>query len=174
MRYKLTLTLLATILAVMLIFTIFTGHGDNYNKYEKYKYGFLPYYSSIEHRFSKSDQATAQGIIDFAHSIMTDLSGNVPENAGKLEKYVYKPDDDIDPDEDEKEENQAQISKIEANFNLLSADFSFGSGYVWVDYTKTTFDEEGNVIDSVQKLAYWQVKKRSDVWTVVKIKESQI
>lgn len=170
MRHKLILTILAMLFSGMLIFTIFTGHGENYDKYEKYKYGFLPYYSSIEHRYSKKDKEIAQGVIDFAGSIMTDLSGKVPENAGKLERYVYAPDE---------EGNDAQgiegdVARIDVQFNLLSADFSFGSGYVWVDYTKNYLDEKDDVIDTQHKLAYWQVKKRSDVWTVVKIKESMI
>lgn len=185
MKYKLTIPILMLLFSVLFISAIFTGQGENYEKYESYKYGFLPYYSSIGHKYSSKDKEKAQGVIDLAGSIMTDLSGNVPEDAGKLEKYAYNVVDNDEEDEDKKDDEKnktsqnsenidSTVAKIDVQFNLLSADFSFGSGYIWVEYTRTFLDENDSTIATYHRLAYWQVKNRSDVWTVVKIKESQI
>ncbi len=150
---------LAVFIMGFVVASLFNQHSDYYNKYEKYKYGFIPYYSTIDKKCSQKDRETATPIVDLAGEIMTDISGNTFENAGELEIYSLK---------------KAQTKRVEARINLITADFTFSNGYMWVEYTKTVFDENENLIEDKESLAYWKLKKQDGVWSVIKIKEVEI
>ena len=66
------------------------------------------------------------------------------------------------------------IARVEADMNLITADFTFKNGYIWVEYTKTTYDDSDEIIDKGRYLAYWKMKKENGIWKVTKIKEQAV
>lgn len=162
MKYKTILNVFAIIIAVTLFASLFVGHSEYYNKYEKYKYGFIPYYSTIDKKYSKKDREKAQEIINLAGKIMTDTLGSVPENAGELVCYAVN-----------ESFSDAKPKRVEAKINLITADFSLGGGYMWVECTRQAFDQNNSVVEEKESLAYWKLKKQNNNWTVVKVKEVQ-
>ncbi len=158
MKHKIIMAVLVVFIAGFAIASLFSQHGEYYNKYENLKYGFIPYYSTIDKKCSDKDRQTAQSIVELAGEIMTDVSGRVQEEAGELAVYSVK---------------RAGVNRVEAKINLITADFTFSNGYMWVEYTRKDFDENGNTLEEKESLAYWKLKKQDGVWNVIKIKEAQ-
>lgn len=156
MKRKIFLGVLTVFLAGFAFASLFSQHGDYYKKYESLKYGFIPYYSTIDKKCSNKDRQTAQNVVELAGEIMTDVSGSVHTQAGELAAYSVK---------------KADVRRVEAKINLITADFTFGNGYVWVEYTKRDFDENEKLLEEKECLAYWKLKKQDGVWNVIKIKE---
>lgn len=139
--------------------SLFSSHSDYYNKYEGYKYGFIPYYSTIDKKCSGKDREIAEGIIALAGKIMTDTEPEITHEAGELKMYALK---------------NADAERVEAKINLITASFTFSGGYVWVEYSQEVFDEKDNKLAEKEKLAYWKLKKIDGIWTVIKIKEVEV
>lgn len=158
MKRKTVIAILIVLLLTLLGSSLL-GHSDYYNKYAKYKYGFIPYYSTIDNKCSQKDRALAQQIVNLAGEIMTDTLGNIPENAGELGVYAVNKESDY--------------SKIEAKINIITADFSFNSGYIWVEYSREYFTKGDSSAEKKENLAYWKLKKLENQWQVVKIKQVQ-
>ena len=68
----------------------------------------------------------------------------------------------------------AGTDRVEVKINLITADFTFTNGYMWVEYMQQSFDESENEIDSRESLAYWKLRKQDGEWQVVKIKSIDI
>ena len=139
--------------------SLFADHSDYYNKYEDYKYGFIPYYSTIDKKCSDKDRETAENIVALAGEIMTDIKSEVDDEAGELKMYSLK---------------SVGAERVEAKINLITASFTFSNGYMWVEYTQEIFDESDNKLEEKERLAYWKLKKTDDLWKVVKIKEVEV
>lgn len=154
-----TILAILMVLALTLLGSSLLSHNDYYHKYEKYKYGFIPYYSTINNKCSQKDRALAQQIVNVAGEIMTDTLGRVPENAGELSLYAVN--------------KESVYSKIEAKINIITADFTFNSGYIWVEYSREYFTESDSSTQKKENLAYWKLKKKENQWQVVKIKQVQ-
>lgn len=163
MKRKLILAVVILFLSGFALMSILRGNSEYYEKYEDYKYGFIPYYSTIEKKPSDSDRIMAQSVINLAHEIMTDTAGDIPPNADKLETYAVK-----------YSLTEKEIAKVEADMNFITADFTFSNGYIWVEYSKTTYDENGGTIDEGAYLAYWKLKKENGIWKVTRIKEQAV
>ncbi|MBQ7296310.1 MAG: hypothetical protein IJW86_09010 [Clostridia bacterium] len=156
MKHKIVVSVLIVFILGFAVSSLFSQHSDYYTKYEDMKYGFIPYYSTIDKKCSDKDRQTAQSFVDLAGEIMTDVSGNELKNAGELSLYSVK---------------KAEVSRAEAKINLITADFTFSNGYMWVEYTKKDYDNSENLIEEKEALAYWKLKKQDGIWSVVKIKE---
>lgn len=156
---RIIIAVAAVFMSGFIVASMFNQHGDYYNKYQQYKYGFIPYYSTIDKKLSEKDKATADEIIALAGKIMTDVSGTVFDNAGELNSYSLK---------------NAGTDRVEVKINLITADFTFTNGYMWVEYMQQSFDESENEIDSRESLAYWKLRKQDGEWQVVKIKSIDI
>lgn len=163
MKRKIILTVAILFLSGFALVSMLRGSSQCYEKYEDYKYGFIPYYSTIEKKPTDGDKAMAQSVINLAHEIMTDTAGDIPPNADKLETYAIK-----------YSLTEKEIAKVEADMNFITADFTFSNGYIWLEYTKTAYDEMGGVIEDGAWLAYWKLKKENGVWKVTRIKEAKI
>ncbi len=159
MKHKIIVAVFVVFLAGFAIASLFSQHGDYYKKYESLKYGFIPYYSTIDKKCSDKDRQIAQSVVDLAGEIMTDVSGRVHTQAEELAIYSVK---------------KADVRRVEAKINLITADFTFGNGYVWVEYIKRDFDENENILEEKESLAYWKLKKQDGVWNVIKIKEVEV
>lgn len=163
MKRKIILAVAILFLSGFALVSMFRESSQYYEKYEDYKYGFIPYYSTIEKKPTDGDKAMAQSVINLAHEIMTDTAGEIPPNADKLETYAIK-----------YSITEKEISRVEADMNFITADFTFSNGYIWLEYTKTTYDEMGGVIEDGAWLAYWKLKKENGIWKVTRIKEAKI
>ncbi len=163
MKRKIIIAVAAVFLSGFALMSTLRGNSEYYEKYEDYKYGFIPYYSTIEKEASDSDKVMAQSVINLAHEIMTDTGNDVPPNADKLETYSLK-----------YSLTEKEVARVEADMNLITADFTFSNGYIWVEYSKTTYDKKDSVIDRGTYLAYWKLKKQNGIWTVMRIKEQAV
>ena len=163
MKRKLILAVAIIFLSGFALMSMLRGNSQYYDKYEDYKYGFIPYYSTIEKKLADSDKAMAENVISLAHEIMTDTEGIIPPNADKLEAYSVK-----------YSLTEKEIARVEADINLITADFTFSNGYIWVEYNKTTYDKNGGTIDEGEYLAYWKLKKENGIWRVTRIKEQAV
>lgn len=163
MKRKIILAVAILFLSGFALVSMLRGSSQYYEKYEDYKYGFIPYYSTIEKKPTDGDKAMAQSVINLAHEIMTDTANEIPPNADKLETYAIK-----------YSLTEKEISRVEADMNFITADFTFSNGYIWVEYSKTTYDEMGGVIEDGAWLAYWKLKKENGIWKVTRIKEAKI
>ncbi len=139
--------------------SLFADHSDYYDKYEDYKYGFIPYYSTIDKKCSDKDRETAENIVALAGKIMTDIKPEISEGAGELKVYSLK---------------NADVERVEAKINLITASFTFSNGYMWVEYAQNFFDESDSKLEEKERLAYWKLKKTDGIWTVIKIKEVEV
>lgn len=163
MKHKLIFAVAVIFLMGFAAASFFGPQSDYYNKYEKYKYAFIPYYSTIGKNCSESDRETAQSVINLAGEIMTDTDGEVHPYADKLETYGVK-----------YSLTEKEIAKVEAKLNLITADFTFSNGYMWVEYHKQSYSPNGDTVEDYECLAYWKLKKQNGLWRVVKIKETKI
>lgn len=163
MKRKIILAVAILFLSGFALVSTLRGSSQYYEKYEDYKYGFIPYYSTIEKKPTDGDKAMAQSVINLAHEIMTDTADEIPPNADKLETYAIK-----------YSLTEKEIAKVEADMNFITADFTFSNGYIWLEYTKTAYDEMGGVIEDGAWLAYWKLKKENGIWKVTRIKEAKI
>lgn len=163
MKRKIILAVAILFLSGFALVSMLRGSSQYYEKYEDYKYGFIPYYSTIEKKPTDGDKAMAQSVINLAHEIMTDTANEIPPNADKLETYAIK-----------YSLTEKEISRVEADMNFITADFTFSNGYIWLEYTKTAYDEMGGVIEDGAWLAYWKLKKENGIWKVTRIKEAKI
>ena len=163
MKRKIILAVAILFLSGFALVSMLRGSSQYYEKYEDYKYGFIPYYSTIEKKPTDGDKAMAQSVINLAHEIMTDTANEIPPNADKLETYAIK-----------YSITEKEISRVEADMNFITADFTFSNGYIWLEYTKTAYDEMGGVIEDGAWLAYWKLKKENGIWKVTRIKEAKI
>lgn len=159
MNKKLVFCVVTVFLLGFAVATLFADHSEYYNKYEGYKYGFIPYYSTIDKKCSDRDRETAEKIVTLAGEIMTGLNSEVPDEVGELKMYSLRSDGAV---------------RVEAKFNLITASFTFSNGYMWVEYIKEVFDGSDNKLEEKEILAYWKLKKTEDLWTVVKIKEVEV
>ncbi len=163
MRRKIILSVAIVFLSGFALMSLFRGNSPYYDKYENYKYGFIPYYSTIENKCSDDDRVMAESVINLARKIMTDMTGDIPPNADKLETYSLK-----------YSLTKKEIARIKADINLITADFTFGNGYIWVEYSKTSYDESNGIIDEGTYLAYWKLKNENGTWRVTRIKEAKV
>lgn len=163
MKRKIILAVAIMFLSGFALVSMLRESSQYYEKYEDYKYGFIPYYSTIEKKPTDGDKAMAQSVINLAHEIMTDTANEIPPNADKLETYAIK-----------YSITEKEISRVEADMNFITADFTFSNGYIWLEYTKTAYDEMGGVIEDGAWLAYWKLKKENGIWKVTRIKEAKI
>lgn len=162
MKRKLFAVMIAVFLLGVLLSPVFRGNKEIYDKYEKYKYGFIPYYSSIEADCSDKDRLIAEEIIALAENIACGAYDSIPERAGEL--IVYAPEYNSD---------ENNLTGRKGTFKLITADFSFGNGYIWSEYNKTDFYTDGREEES-NYLVYWKLSNRNDIWIVTKIKEEKI
>lgn len=139
--------------------TLAGGHKEYYEKYEEFKYGFIPYYSTIDKKCSEKDRETAMEIVELAGKIMTDTKGTEFPNAGKLGEYSLKKHD---------------AEHIEVKIQLITADFTFSNGYMWVEYSQEFFTSEQSEKQIKNALAFWKLRKIDGVWTVVKVKDVEV
>lgn len=163
MKRRIIIAVAAVFLMGFAASSMLRGNSEYYEKYEEYKYGFIPYYSSIENKASDRDIETAENIITLAREIMTDTESTTYPDAGKLESYSVK-----------YSLTEKEIAVIEAELNLITADFTFNSGYMWVEYSKVTYDKYEEKIDEGQYLAYWKLRKENGIWRVTRIKEEAV
>ncbi len=160
MKRRLIVAVAAIFLSGFAIASFLNSPGNYYTKYENYKYGFLPYYSTIDKKCSEADREMAQSVIDLAGKIMTDTDGSVHKSRGELDFYS------VDYNLSDRE-----IEKVDAKLNLITADFTFSNGYMWVEYHKQSYDKNGDIAENYESLAYWKLKKQDGEWKVVKIKD---
>ncbi len=160
MKRKLIIAVAAIFLSGFALACFLNSPGDYYTKYEDYKYGFIPYYSTIDKKCSEADRETAQSVIDLAGRIMTNTDGRVHKNSGELDFYSVKYN-----------LSDREIEKVDARLNLITADFTFSNGYIWVEYQKQSYDKNGHIAEDYESLAYWKLKKKDGEWKVVRIKD---
>lgn len=158
--------LIAALIAIFLIGACFSstirGNREIYEKYEKYKYGFIPYYSTIESKCSDKDREIAERFISLARNISDGNSVSIAENAGEL--AVYAPELKI---------SEKETVSSECDFSLITADFAFGSGYIWSEYKRTDTFADGSESEK-SYLSYWKLQKSDGEWSVTKIKEVEV
>ena len=159
MNKKICVLLALVFVAGFVAASLFGGHSEYYSKYESLKYGFFPYYSTIDKRCSEKDRERAQDIINLAGQLMTDTDGDVPQNVGKLDIYSLK---------------KAEVVRSEVKINLITADFTFSGGYIWSEYHQKLFGEDEVIKEQKNRLAYWKLKKQKGEWIVVKVREVEI
>lgn len=162
MKKRIALGTLVLLIAVVCCVRFVGGRSEYYDKYEKYKYGFIPYYSTISNQCSAADRNRAQKIIETAGEVFTGLDSLPEGELGELTQYSSR---------NLAEEN---LGRVEADFHLITADFTLNHGYMWVEYSAEFFSKKGESLRKNNMLAYWKLKKSGDNWTVVKIKETKV
>lgn len=156
---RILISVLIIFLSGFAVASLIDGHSDYYKKYEDMKYGFIPYYSTIDKKCSDKDRETAMQTVSLAGNIMTDKISELPENAGELRRYFLR---------------ETEAFRTEARINLITASFTFSNGYMWVEYTQKIYDESDEMLEEASRLAYWKLKKTDGLWTVIKIKEVDV
>lgn len=156
---RIFISILIVFISGFAVASLFDSHSDFYKKYESVKYGFIPYYSTIDKKCSAKDRETAMETVSLAGEIMTDISSSVPDGAGELKIYSLR---------------EAKAERVDAKINLITASFTFSNGYMWVEYTQEVFDGDDEKIDEKTRLAYWKLKKTDGQWTVTRIKEVEV
>lgn len=162
MKGKLVIALLVLFFIGVCFSSSIRGNKEIYEKYEKYKYGFIPYYSTIEGKCSDKDRETAEDFISLAEDISAGACVSVPENAGELAGYA--PTLNI---------TQKETISSECDFTLVTADFTFGNGYIWCEYKRTDTFADGSESEK-SYLSYWKLQKSDGEWVVTKIKEVEV
>ncbi len=156
------------IFAFVLIFIIgvtlsfaFGGHSDSFNEHKKFKYGFFPYYSTIDHRASEKDKQIAEEFLPIAKEAFSFCENEeAPEYFGELKYFV-------------KNNFERGIVRVEVDLRLITADFSFSKGYMWVEYDEHRYDSENEIVSASSNiLTYWKLKKIDDKWVVTDVKET--
>lgn len=148
------------IIGVTLSF-VFGGHSEAYENHEKYKYGFFPYYSTIDHKASEKDEEIAENFISVAKEAFTFCENTaIPDNFGELKYFV-------------KNNYERGITRVEVELRLVTADFTFNKGYMWVEYDEYRYDSDNEVVSaSGNILTYWKLKKTDGKWIVTDVKET--
>ncbi len=138
---------------------VFLGNNEYYEKYENYKYGFFPYYSTINSKMSEEDRKTANDILlEVENAAM--YVGDDPDSLGEIGYFS-------------KENNERNVARVDFFFEVITAKFSFGNAYIWFEYNDTRYDGDGEVVSSARDcLCYLKLKKSDGVWTVTRIKET--
>ena len=138
---------------------VFGGHNSYYEKYEKYKYGFFPYYSTIDTKISEKDKVKAEEILGEVEKVL-EYTGEI--NGKQFGELTYLISEDSDKN----------IAKSDAEVRLITAKFSFGGAYIWGEYDCEKFDEKGSVVSTYyDKLFYLKLKKKNGEWSVSKLKQ---
>ncbi len=162
MKGKFAIALIVIFFLGVCFSSAFRGNKEIYDKYEKYKYGFIPYYSTIESKCSDKDREIAEKFIALAEDISSGGYGSVPENAGELK--VYAPELNI---------SEKDIVSSECDFSLITADFTFGNGYMWSEYKRSDSFSDGSETEK-NYLSYWKLQKHNGDWIVTKIKQVEV
>ncbi len=156
------------ILTFVIIFIIgavlsfsFGGHSESFEKHKKFKYGFFPYYSTIDHKASKKDAETAEKFIETAKEAFAFCGEQeAPEHFGELKYFV-------------KNNYERGITRVDVDFRLITASFSFNNGYIWAEYDEQRFDDSNEVVSAGSNiLTYWKLKKIDGEWKVISVKET--
>ena len=157
MRIKRLTAVLIIVVIALVAFSSFQPKSEHYEKYKEYKYAYFPSYSTVNHFLSQSDREKADELISRARAVFTSVDGNLPENAGGLERYSPK---------------EPGVKSVKLDIEAVAGDFTFNNGYLWVIYSAESFDEYHRSLDrSRDVLSYWELKLKDGVWTVEKIKE---
>lgn len=137
---------------------MFGGKSEEYEKYEKYKYGFFPYYSSIDTKTGKKDEEKAKQILAEVEEALECTDEFSKEQLGELTLFAEK--------------NQKYgADKINADVRLISAKFSFAGAYVWGEYDITIYDADGKTLSKEKDvLFYLKIKTNGGDHTVTKVK----
>lgn len=162
MKGKLVIALIVVFFISVSFSTAIRGNREIYEKYEMYKYGFIPYYSTIESNCSDKDRETAESFISLAEDISRGDYVSIPENAGELAGYA--PELNI---------SEKEITESMCDFTLITADFTFGNGYIWSEGKRTDSFADGSSTEK-SYLSYWKLQKLGGEWTVTKIKEVEV
>ncbi len=165
---KIVKKIVVILFVLLLIFAIIVfamnvaPHSVVYNEHlhKRDGFGYLNYFT-LEHKMSEEDKVIAEEIIETARTVF-EYQGNkedADKSVGALAIY-YK--------------NGVVSSKIE--LELITADFSKNSGYMWVVYSKAYVHEyaDGTTGRSgaPNVLTYWKVEKIDGSWIVTDVNDS--
>lgn len=158
---KKTIIIFGLVFALGFMLSItFGGHSESFKKYEKYKYGFFPYYSSIDHKMTENEEQLAKPFIALCKEAFSFCKeGSNSDYFGGLSYFV-------------KNNYERGIVKVYVELNLITASFSFNNGYIWAEYSEQRLDNKNEVVSlSSNVLTYWKLKKVNGEWAVVAVKE---
>ena len=113
---------------------------------------------------SESDRAEAQSILRQADAAFHDCNHTSAENAekyGVLSRYATATD------------LYNNVAFTNYSLELLSAHLGSADGYLWVEYSREAFDNEGRTVSGSWNIpSLWKVEKDdTGTWVVVQIKE---
>ncbi len=151
--------------------------GCNKNEtalYKQYKYPNEEYfgemtYSEIKHKASDSDKKEVADIMKTAEAIFsyTGTKSDAPKNVGTLDKYYYY------NFVTEFYINQGNKTSVEYSLDLITVNITGNSGYMWVVYSVSDLDENGNEMYASQDiLSRWEIKMKDAEWKVTSIQEA--
>ena len=138
--------------------------NEYYQEYKPYSDYFGPLkiqFSTIAYQCSDKERKQAEPVVEKFEEILnyTGAKQDADMDVGELERYYYFWLWD-------------NVAKSEYEVELVTAKFGTSSGYIWVVYSGSNMDENGELLSANGKApCCFTVKKIDNKWTVTKIRE---